>query len=180
MPLPEPVHSRRAVVAGLAGLSAVSGLTLAGCSSDSGLSLPDLSGEPSAPDPDRGLTRRVRDDEQQVLDLVDATVSRHRSLRGPLRSARRAHAAHLALLTPDGARRPSDRGSRRSPHVAGDPGRALAAVVDAEHALTRRHAASAVRAQSGPLARVVASMSAAAAQQATALGSVDVGRGRRS
>jgi hypothetical protein len=163
--VPSPAQpTRRAVVAGL---TTAAGLTLAGCSGDadpSALGAGDA--RPVAVDPDQALARRARRDEIALLELVRSTSAKHRSLRSRLRTAERGHLDHVGRLTPGTSLSLATRRRR----VAPDAARALADVVAAERQLARTHAASALDARSGPLARVIASMSAAAAQQASVLG----------
>lgn len=163
--------TRRAVVTGLA-TTAV--LAMTGCSPDGDLpDLPGLDDEQPDPDPDLALVRRVSRDEQEVLDLVSATRKTHRELRAPLAGTARGHRAHLDLVrVADGG--PTRRG--RAATVAEQPGRALEDVVRAERMLADRHAGSALEADSGRLARAIASMSAAAAQQGSVLGTAAGGR----
>jgi hypothetical protein len=162
--VPSPAQpSRRTVVAGL---TSAAGLALAGCSGDR---TPDVSGRDAAPvaaDPDQGLARQVRREELAVYELVRSTGKKHRELRRRLRATARTHLDHVGRLTPD----TSLSLVTRDLPVARSASRALADIADAERRLAARHAASALDAQSGALARVIASMSAAAAQQASALG----------
>ena len=162
--MPTPAQpTRRAVVAGL---TTAAGLTLAGCSGDPEPSGPGA-GEaaPVAVDPDQALAQRVRRDEIALLELVRSTATKHRQLRARLRAAARSHLDHVGRLTPATSLSLVTRKRRVAPNAA----RALADVVAAERQLARTHAASALDAQSGALARVIASMSAAAAQQASVL-----------
>jgi hypothetical protein len=138
-------------------------------------------------DPDVALAATVLADEQALLDQVLATLERHPGLEAALAGARSAHQAHVELLkdaVPDDARTPeTDPGSPTvspsvspsvgaSPSVPRVPARvpvALGAVARAEDRLALVGRRSSFAAQSGAFARVLASMAAAAAQQATTL-----------
>jgi hypothetical protein len=153
------------------------GALLAGCTtathdpSESGrvpvASGPTPAEDSSAPDPDVALAVRTVAAESSVLALVTAIGRRHHRLRPVLRSAKEVHRAHLALLSdavPDDASPP---GPTPSPadRVPADPEAALRALAQAEDRLAAEHRRSAFDAASGPFARVLASMAAAAAQQ---------------
>ena len=172
--MPTPAQpTRRAVVAGL---TTVAGLAVAGCSGEAG---PSATGagdaRPVAVDPDQALAQRARRDEIALLELVRSTATRHRQLRPRLKAAGRSHLDHVGRLTPETSLSLATRNRRVAPNAA----RALADVVAAERQLARTHAASALDAQSGALARVIASMSAAAAQQASVLGDPGAAGGSR-
>jgi hypothetical protein len=162
--VPTPAQpTRRAVVVGL---SAAAGVTLAGCSAGTEPhDLPGAAAEPVAADPDQVLVRKVRRDEMRLYDLVVSTRKRHRELRSPLREVAKSHLDHIGRLTPGTSLSIL---TQQQP-VAKNPARALADLAAAERGLAREHAASALEARSGALARVVASMSAAAAQRASVL-----------
>jgi hypothetical protein len=140
-------------------------------------------------DPDVALAATVLADEQAMLDLVAATVARHPALEARLATAREAHQAHVDLLTravPKEARvspaasPPADTSPSVSPSVSPSPTgsptvparrtRAVAALAEAEDRLALVGRRSAFAAQSGAFARVLAGMSASAAQHAIALG----------
>lgn len=174
--LPASVSRRTAI----GGVAAVTAAVAAGCTGeDSGpgtTAAPRRSGPPS---PDVALAAAVLVDEQAMLDRVLATARRYPRLAGTLAEARTAHRAHVALLTravPEDDRPGSPSASpsvpaapRRRPVVPADPGAALAVLATAESRLTAVDQRSALAAESGPFARVLASMAAAAAQQAFAL-----------
>jgi hypothetical protein len=162
--VPTPAQPTRRVV--VAGLTSAAGLALAGCSGDGRPPAgPGAEAEPVAADPDEALAHRARRDEIALYELVRSTATKHRGLRRPLQQVSRSHLDHVGRLTPGTS---LSLVTRKRP-VDPSPARALADVVDAEHRLARRHAASALDARSGALARVIASMSAAAAQRAAAL-----------
>ena len=117
-----------------------------------------------------------------MLDRVLATVRRHPRLDGAVAGARAVHRRHVALLAdavPDSAASPSAPADA-SPSVPGH--RSLDRRLGAGPARTRagrpgpgrgsalaRRPAQRVRGPSGAFARVLASMAAATAQQATLL-----------
>jgi hypothetical protein len=164
VPFPEQ-PTRRAVVLGLA---TTTGLTLTGCSSGE-VDLPGFPDPEPAPDPDRPLVRRARRAEHDLYELVVNTRKKHRGLKQRLKAVQQAHLDHLARLTTTSSLSVL---TQERP-VAKSPGRALADVAAAERELARTHAATALDVRSGPLARVIASMSAAAAQQGSVLGAGD-------
>jgi hypothetical protein len=173
-------------------LTAGSAAALAGCT-PSGIDRRPRKNASAAPtpdaDPDVALAATVLADEQAMLDLIAATVARHPGLEARLAMARDSHQAHVDLLTkavPNDARvspgaSPSTDTSpsvSRSglPSPTGPPTvparrpRAVAALADAEDRLALVGRRSAFAARSGVFARVLAGMSASAAQHAVALG----------
>jgi hypothetical protein len=153
-----------------------------GCTGDGGSSDgPAASGRSGGQSPDVALAAAVLADEQAVLDRVLGTLRRHPGLGGALAGARTGHRAHVALLT---RAAPEDQPSGtpsvslsvlatpRRLTVPDRPGAALAALARAESRLSAVHTRSALAAESGPFARVLASMAAAAAQQAASLTTV--------
>lgn len=166
--------SRRAV---LATVCAVAGAALAGCTPERqrrrrGEDAP----EPVEPrvDPDVLVTAQALSNQQQVLDLLDATQQRHPRLTRQLAPVVAAHEAHAALLaeavpadvSASPSTSPSPDGTTTVPRRRRQ---ALARVVTAERELataTKRHA---FRAQSGAFARLLGSMAAAAAQHEVVL-----------
>lgn len=163
--------TRRAVT-GLAVVTAGVGLT--GCDTD----LPGPVGPvgPVASPPgtgrsDLGVLGEALDAERRLLRTLERTADRHPRLRTPLAAAVAVHTAHVSLLagaaeevvpTPGpvtGTGRP----------VPDRPQAAVRQVADDEAALVIAHTGLAVRADSGPFARVLASFAAAAAQQEQAL-----------
>lgn len=157
-PPPAPRATRRTTLGGaLAGLA-----LLAGC--DLGSADPASTPAPptDADDPDARLVEEVVDDIVATRRLVESLRRRHDSLRRPLGELVRVHDAHLTALESSG---PPGRG-------AGRPGSAAAAVT-LVRARELRHqrllTEHAVAARSGRLARLLASMSAAIAQQLATL-----------
>lgn len=144
----------------------------AGCTSRS---TPAARPTPTAsgrPDPDVTLAAGVLGDERTMLARVQATIRRHRRLGAALAGSRATHQAHVALLTevataPSGT--PSSRPRPGHLRVPRRPGPALLALARAEAQLSGLAGAHAGAAPSGSFARAIASMAAAAAQQATHL-----------
>jgi hypothetical protein len=174
--------SRRSAVAGLAALAATAAATVTGgCTGTSARPVAATStgartpGRTTGADASRdvALAATVLRGEQRMLGLVQATARRHPRLRGRLTGTRAAHRAHTALLA-RAVPRSVRRAAGATPHprpgtVPDDPAHALAALARAEARLARAGVEHAVQARSGAFARVLGSMTAAAAQQATAL-----------
>lgn len=186
MPVPSvapraAMATRRAALGGtLATLAAVSGCDLAqpmdqpvgrsgGASGDASLTPSGEvagapSGEVSTPpeDPDAALVDEVLADLGELAALVAAAAT-FAPLRAPMRSLAALHAAHLEAL--DG-----DTVAGKSPGIGlSGPAEALRRVRAAEQQAQRRLADRSVAAESGALARLLASMSAAVAQHLVAL-----------
>ncbi len=173
--MPDPSSSsptsglrRRTALGGLLALGAVT----AGCTSGQRTHRPAPSPLPPVEtDPDVALAATVLAAEQEVLDLVEATLRRHHRLRHLLRTTREVHRAHVALLTdavPKGAA-----SSSGSPSPVATPAeetrKAVVALARAEDRLVLVDKRSAFSAESGAFARVLASMAAASSQQAVLL-----------
>jgi len=172
--------TRRATLGGAAALTAVA---VAGCTDD-GSGRRTVTAPPTrraGTDPDVLLAATVLADERAMLARVKATTRRHPTLKAELAGARAAHRAHVRLLSravPKEAASASASASPSatpsaapSPGVPAKPGPALAALVQAEDRLSHLGRRSAFAARSGAFARVLASMAAAATQQATQLSS---------
>jgi hypothetical protein len=150
--------SRRTTLGGvLAGVA-----LLAGC--DLGSDDPDSEPAPAADpeDPDTSLVAEVVDDLVATLAIVEAVRHRHGSLRRQLGELAKVHRAHLEALGSN------ERPARAGPRTADAEG-ALALVRRREQRHERLLIDRAVQAQSGRLARLLASMSAAVAQQLAVL-----------
>jgi hypothetical protein len=157
-------------------------------------------------DPDVPLAAAVLAAEQALVDRIDATVTAHPRLERVLSATRDVHAAHVDLLAdaaPDGgspspsatppaspslspsagaSSSPSAGSSattEAAPPVPRDPGQALRVLARHEDELNLADKRSAFAAESGSFARVLASMAAAAAQQATVLRAATVPGARR-
>jgi hypothetical protein len=131
-------------------------------------------------DPDVLLAATVLADEQRLLDLVEATLARFPGLTDVLTAARDAHTAHVALLeeaAPDEPLPSASPTASTTPDAADDTEsddevprdrrRALMRLARREDDLALVDKRSAFAAESGAFARVLASMAASAAQQAT-------------
>ena len=171
--------SRRAFGTGL-GVAVSTALLTTGCDTGDGIDLPGLPTIGEEPDHDR-VVAGLRD-EQAVLDQVVRVRQKHRSLRSALAPTQAVHQAHVDLLSravddtegsdgSDGSDGSAESGAARRDRgrVPGDPAQAVAELVRLERALAERHVTTSVKSRSGTLARVVAAMSAAAAQQAVVL-----------
>lgn len=167
-PRPGARVRRRTALGGLLALGTVA----AGCTGKASPPEPRTSPPPAAgTDPDVLLAATVLTAEQEVLDLVTATMRRHRQLRRELLPAAQVHREHARLLrdaVPSSA--PSPSGTPTGPaRIPSDPGKALAVVARGEDRLNLVAKRSAFSAESGAFARILASMAAAAAQQSTLL-----------
>ncbi len=166
--------SRRALGSGVAALAASTALVTAGCDSGDGLDLPAVPGLPdSEEEPDRPRVLDALRGEHLVLVQLRRTQRRHRRLRRQLRPVVALHQGHVDLLS-GAVDTPSASPAEKRPRVPTDPGAAVAALVRLERALAAEHVDTAVQSESGVLARVVATMSAAAAQQAVVLSALTV------
>jgi hypothetical protein len=172
--LESPLTRRTALLTGSGSLAVV----LTGCRSEPG-SAPVAAGGPSAtstPDPDEELVRRARDGESQLRRDALRTARRHPGLRAVLRRTADVHATHTDLLRESIDLAGADPVVRPVPR---DPRAAARGLAGRERALADAHARAAVDARSGPLARVLAGMAAAADQQAFMLDALGVSGGAR-
>jgi hypothetical protein len=166
---PTPHVSRRTALLGIG----VLGAATAGCTpytvDQPAVSVPTPSGPPGT-DPDVALVATVLGREQDLLDRFAATARRHRGLAPLLAEAKRVHGAHVRLLREAAPAGPAEPAGPAGPaRVDRRPARALAALARHEDELGVVAKRSAFTAQSGAFARVLASMAAAAAQQATVI-----------
>ena len=146
---------RTAVGAALAGLAAVSGC-------DAGRH--DTAGSPgvsATADPDAALVDDVVGDLTDLAALVATVAAAYPRLEPVLKPFRELHAAHLEVLGGDA---PTP-GAGSSPGGLPAPARALQEVRLREQRSQRRLVDASVAARSGDLARVLACMSAGAAQR---------------
>lgn len=142
---------------------ALAGLTvLTSCELDVGPGDPAPTTEIGADDPDAALVEAVADDIVATSVLVAALRRRHRTLRPPLAELARMHDAHRKALGP------GERSVPRPPPTA-DAAAALAVLRRREQHHRQLLAERALSARSGRLARLLASMSAAVAQQLAVL-----------
>jgi hypothetical protein len=174
-----PVSRRTALLTGSGSLA----VTLSACRTGATAGpapTADPTADPSgasapAAEGDLELLRRALDRERQLRRDALRTARRHGGLRANLRRTAEVHTAHTDLL------QRSVEGSSAGPvprRVAGDPRAAARALAGDERALADAHARAALDARSGPFARVLAGMAAAADQQAVLLDSLAV-PGRR-
>ena len=119
-----------------------------------------------AADPDAELVRRAREGESQLRRDALRTSQRHPALRSALRRAAQVHAEHTDLLRDSLDVAGADPVTRRVPP---DPRAAARGLARRGRALAEEHARAALDSRSGPLARVLAGMAAAADQQAVVL-----------
>lgn len=167
--------SRRTAVGGIVAAGAT---FVAGCTSSGGdhhgsaTRTPKPSHSPSV-DPDVKVAATVLMHERAMLERVVATSRRHPATASALAGAQAAHRAHVALLTkavPDDTPfvSPSP-GAAKPGRVPRRAGPALSALARSEGRLSEIGARSSLAARSGPFARVLASMAAAASQQSVRL-----------
>lgn len=155
MPASQRLVARRTTLTlGIGGVLAVAGCDLGGADPAPGAP----STTPPA-DPDAALVDDVLAELSSAADLADAVGSRFPRLTETMTALRRLHEAHIAALDGTPA---TDTGAVRVPATA--PA-ALVTVRRREQRLQRRLVEAAVAAESGPLARLLASMSAAVSQQ---------------
>ena len=131
-------------------------------------------------DPDVALAATALAVERHALAAVEATQDRHARLRVLLDPAAEAHRAHVALL----ADAVPDEGASATPattaiRVPRSRRRAVGRLVELEAELAATGRLNAFQAQSGPFARLLASMAASAGQQEVLLGGLTVPGGPR-
>lgn len=148
------------------GAALASALVVAGCAATPGAGTTlDLT-------PDARLVLDALADERALLLVLRTAARRHRGLRTALADARRTHRRHVEVL---GGAVATSNGTAAAPWAAdvlprrGSPTQVRAAVARAEGTLADRHLAGSLEAASGTLARLLASLSAAAAQQSRVL-----------
>jgi hypothetical protein len=120
-------------------------------------------------DPDLRLLREALRREQQVQDRVLDLRHSGASLRTELREVAAVHAAHLQLLRRSVTGDDGVQTTARPDHPEPPPAERVRRLAAAEHGLAEAHAHAALDARSGPFARVLAGMAAAAEQQAHVL-----------
>lgn len=152
--------TRRGVVGGL-----LAGIGATGC--DAGAQREGSPGraptsEQPAADPDSALVDAVVAEVAEVAGVVAGAARARRALSDELATWRRLHLAHLAALEAEPDERPAQ--------VRGSAAQLRSLVRRREAALQRRLADGAVAARSGSLASLLATMSAAVAQQLAAGG----------
>lgn len=176
MPIPDLEPTRRGLLAGAAAVLLAGAVTA--CDLDAGGLGGDSSGGASdgpaasqpEQDPDATLLDTTLQDLTSVAALVAATSAAHPALAPALAGLVAAHARHREVLL--GAAGSSDGPVPDSPTTSRVPRRAAAALADVrrlEAAHARRLSSSALRAQSGPFARLLAVMGAGIAQHLAVL-----------
>lgn len=158
--------SRRATVGLGLGLGAAA---VAGCAVDNPLSEDRNPAATPVRDlaPDVGVAVEAATAIRRVALAVTGTGERHPALAATLAGLRATHAAHLDAVVdavPDGVD-PSSAGSGAPDTVPARPARALAQLVAAERSLHDTLVGLALRAESGPFARLLGAMAAALSQQ---------------
>ena len=150
--------TRRGAVAGL-----LAGIGATGCDADArreGSPARAPTSEQPAADPDSALVDAVVAEVAEVAGVVAGAARARRALSDELATWRRLHLAHLAALEAEADERPT--------RVRGSAAELRSLVRRREAALQRWLADGAVAARSGPLASLLATMSAAVAQQLAA------------
>jgi hypothetical protein len=153
---PVPQLSRRAVLA----LGTTALLVVGGCT---GSDDPTPEGNVAPTDPDRQLVDRVVESITETAAAVTAAQTAAPALRRPTWHLARMHEEHLAALDAAAA------SSTAPAPAATDAAAALAVVRRRERQLQRQLSAAALQAESGTLARLLASMGAAVSQALAAL-----------
>ena len=159
-PVPSPRATRRTTIVGaLAGT-----VVLAGC--DAGRPDPGPAGR-SAPaagaDPDEALVAEVSAELDELVALVAVAAARRPLLAPDLAAFSALHQAHRATLPEQDAEPPR-------PRVTGSPAEVATQLLRREEQAGRRLADWALDAESGALARLLASMSAGVAVHLAATG----------
>ena len=163
MPDPSPrrataVATRRtALGCGVLALTTVSGCDLGRTGGPADGPVPTAAAT-STEDPDTALLEEILTELDSMVALVTESTAGSRKLRTPLVALRDLHLAHAAAL---GADLPD---SAPTPAPGEGSGSTRSRVVTRERRLQRRLADWSVAAESGTLARLLASMSAAVAQ----------------
>lgn len=152
-PLPT---SRRAALGAAVGLAVLTGCDVTGSDPEASPTPPS-----AAVDPDQQLADRAAAEVAGTLALVTAAAGRGRQLARLLDGLVTVHEAHLQVLVPPAETTPV-------PELRGSAEEALDQVLRRERLTQRRLADWSVAAASGQLARLLASMSAAIAQQLVA------------
>lgn len=174
---------RRTVVVGLASLGGSAALLLSGCGPRAAGT--DVPGDAEANgngkndlEGDERLLAAALQGELFAIAEIERTVRRHPQLRAATTPVLVTHQTHARLLRGTSPRSTDrDRPFIELPAVPRRPQQALAALVLFEKRLSADHVATAMAARSGALARVVASMAAAAAQLEQVLAQASPGSG---
>ena len=159
--LPEP--TRRQLLAGVAGVVAAG---VSGCASTAGDSATGAAdgGADAVDEGDLALADRAAGSAATLLAAYRATVRRHRSLRSLLDPLAAHHAEHVRVFAPDAAPPPG-----RPAAVPRSSRQALAALGSAERRTAGARRRDVLAADSGDLARALASAAACQAQHVVLL-----------
>ncbi len=161
-----PLVRRRTAVGGALGGLALT-MIAAGCDPGEDLAPPEddatptPSGAPDQPTPDEALVDEVSGDLVAALGVL-GDARKFRSLRKPLAPLARAHRAHLEVLE-------GEVNTATGSETHANASLALLAVHASERALQVSLVDAATRAESGALARLLASMSASVTQHLAVL-----------
>jgi hypothetical protein len=134
-------------------------VVLTGCDLSGSDPQPSPTSRPAPVDPDEELAESAAAEVAEALALVTAAAGRSRRLERLLDGLATVHEAHLEVLEPPAETSPAPAA------VTGSTQEALDQVLRRERQAQRRLADWSVVAASGQLARLLASMSAAIAQQ---------------
>lgn len=162
--MPSPLRaSRRAVLAGAGVVVLAGGLTGCDLPGPSGTTSSDAPPGTSADHPDDDLVSGAVADSEELLALTLAVAAAHPALGGTTEAWAECHRSHLQVLrvdspgeTPSATPAPSV----SPPGVPTSPGRALRQLLSRERTHAATLAEAAATAESGALARLLASMSA--------------------
>lgn len=156
---------RTALVGALGSLALVAGCDLDDLdpTADTSPSGGETDNSEPAQDTDAALVDRVFDELQELIELVAVERSKYPRLDPALTSLVDLHSAHLKALGGETVTAWTDK------HHTQGPASALTLISSREIRAQRRLADWSVRASSGALARLLAAMSAAVAQQLTVL-----------
>lgn len=171
--MPPPSTTRRVFLrhAGSTVLAATGvGAVLLGCSGDDEGSTDNVSVAPTPSDnsADETAAARALRDTVRLAATYDAVLARHKKLRPTLRSLRADLQEHLGVLS--GALGDAATESGKPPSVPRSSTAALRQLAADENAMLRRRRRDAIRAESGELARLLASIAASHAQHTELLG----------
>jgi ABC-type xylose transport system permease subunit len=159
-PGPTRLLTRRATLGSAAALTGALSASLAGCE----WGPPDQVDAPEAKqDSDDKLAKTAAGQIGGALQLVVSAPKSYPSLTATLAPLLAVHRAHLLVLDPKGTMTPTSAGPAEL--TSGSAATALAEIRSVELALQRGLATDAAAATSGQLARTLASMAAAVAQQ---------------
>lgn len=169
MPARAPLAAtRRAALGGaLLGLGAATG-----CDLDPPAKAPSGSGSPASGDPDTALVEEVVAELTRLTGLVTAVAAAYPRLGPRMTDLRDLHVAHRRALGDE----PGPVQGSGADLAGTGPEQALRLVSDHERRAQNLLADWSVRAESGALARLLASMSAGVAQRLAVLSSTSAGR----